>query len=77
MSIAPTLPEIQKGPRFTRRTLLKTGAAGAAALVLYASEIERHWIEVSHTEIRLSGLPDALHGLRVAQLSDIHMDEYT
>ena len=77
MSIAPTLPEIQKRPRISRRTLLQAGVAGAAALALYASEIERHWIEVTHTEIRLSGLPDALHGLRVAQLSDIHMDEYT
>ena len=77
MSIAPTLPEIQKGPRISRRTLLQAGVAGAAALALYASEVERHWIEVTQTEIRLSGLHDALHGLRVAQLSDIHMDEYT
>jgi len=77
MSIAPTLPEIQKGTRISRRTLLQSGVVGAAALALYASEVERHWIEVVHTEIRLSGLPEAFHGLRVAQLSDIHMDEYT
>jgi len=61
----------------SRRTLLQAGAAGAAALAVYASEIERHWIEVVHTEIRLAGLPEAFHGHRVAQLSDIHMDEFT
>jgi uncharacterized protein len=77
MSIAPTLPEIQRSPRISRRKLLQAGVAGAAALALYSSEVERHWIEVVHTEIRLSGLPEAFHGLRIAQLSDIHMDEYT
>jgi len=77
MTVATSPSALQKGPRVSRRTLLKAGVGGAAALALYASEIERHWIEVVHTEIRLRGLPEAFHGLRVAQLSDIHMDEFT
>jgi len=77
MTVTTSPSALQKGPRVSRRTLLKAGVAGAAALALYASEVERHWIEVIHTEIRLRGLPDAFHGLRVAQLSDIHMDEFT
>jgi predicted MPP superfamily phosphohydrolase len=50
---------------------------GAAGLALYSGEIERHWVEVTRNDVHLSGLPDAFDGLRIAQLSDIHMDGYT
>lgn len=62
-------------PLITRRGFLLTGAC--AGLGLYAGEIERHWIEITHQEILITGLPPAFNGLRVAQLSDIHMDEFT
>jgi hypothetical protein len=61
----------------TRRRLLKQGLCGAAGLVLYSSEIERHWIEVTEHDISLAGLPQVFDGMRIAQLSDIHLDEYT
>lgn len=61
----------------SRRRFLAAGAIGAAGLAVYAGEIERHWIEVTHIEIALPGLPPVFEGMRVAQLSDIHMDEYT
>lgn len=61
----------------TRRSFLTAGAIGVAGTALYAGEIERHWIEVTHVDIHLSGLPEAFEGLRIAQLSDIHMDEFT
>jgi len=77
MTVATAVSQTPTSPRISRRTLLKAGLAGAAALALYASEIERHWIEVVETEVHLRGLPEAFDGLRVAQLSDIHMDEYT
>jgi predicted MPP superfamily phosphohydrolase len=35
-------------------------------------EIERHWIEVSHRDVFIPGLPPAFDGFRIAQLSDIH-----
>lgn len=63
--------------QITRRGLIKTLALGTAGLALYSGEIERHWIEVVHREIRVSGLPDQFEGWRVAQLSDIHLDEFT
>lgn len=63
--------------QITRRGLIKTLAFGTAGLALYSGEIERHWIEVVHREIRISGLPDEFDGWRVAQLSDIHLDEFT
>ena len=49
----------------------------SAGLALYAGEIERHWIDVTHRDARISGLPAAFEGLRVAQMSDIHLDEFT
>jgi uncharacterized protein len=61
----------------SRRSFLKKGAWAAAGLGLYAGEIERHWIELTEREIRLQGLPAAFDGFRIAQLSDIHMNEYT
>ena len=63
--------------RVTRRGLLKAGLFGAAGLALYSGEIERHWIEVIETAVHLRRLPAAFEGVRIVQLSDIHMDEYT
>jgi hypothetical protein len=56
---------------------LKTALGGAAAVGLYSTAIARHWIEITHPEIHLAGLPAAFDGMRIAQLSDIHMDEFT
>jgi uncharacterized protein len=50
---------------------------GAGGLALYAGEFERHWIEVVHREIAINGLAPAFDGMTVAQLSDIHLDEFT
>jgi predicted MPP superfamily phosphohydrolase len=63
--------------QMSRRRLLKGGLLGAAGLALYSGEVARHWIEVSRIDIHLRSLPAAFDGLRIAQLSDIHMDEYT
>ncbi len=60
----------------SRRRFLAASAC-AAGLLLYSGEIERHWTEITEREVFLPGLPKAFDGFRVAQLSDIHMDEYT
>ncbi len=62
---------------WSRRSFLEAGLYSAAGVVLYASEIERHWIEVTRRDVYLRGLPAAFDGMRLAQLSDIHMDEFT
>ncbi|MGA2886646.1 MAG: metallophosphoesterase [Terracidiphilus sp.] len=61
----------------SRRRFLKASIGCAAALALYSSELERHWIEVVQSEIPLRGLPESFEGFRIAQISDIHMDEFT
>jgi uncharacterized protein len=59
-----------------RRFILGSGAA-AAGLALYASEIARHEIDVIQRPIAIRNLPTPFHGYRIAQISDIHIDEYT
>ena len=63
--------------QWTRRSLLKTLAYGAAATALYAGEVERHWIDVVDREIFLTGLQPEFNGMKIAQLSDIHLNEFT
>lgn len=63
-------------PLFTRRRFLAAGAC-AAAVALYSGEIERHLIAISRRQVPLRGLSPAFDGLRIAQLSDIHLDAYT
>ncbi|MGA3334271.1 MAG: metallophosphoesterase [Terracidiphilus sp.] len=67
---APQLP-------ITRRRFLLSGACAGAGLALYAGEIERHWIEITYRDVVIPGLPQAFDGFRIAQLSDIHLDEFT
>jgi predicted MPP superfamily phosphohydrolase len=61
----------------SRRRFLKTAMMGAAGLAVYSTAIERHWLETTHLEVALADLPQVFGGMRIAQLSDIHLDEYT
>ena len=61
----------------TRRNFLKAGAWGACGLAAYGCLIDRHWLQIVHSDVYLPGLPPEFEGYRVAQLSDIHIDEFT
>jgi uncharacterized protein len=71
------LPDHTFKLNMTRRRFLIGGSLVAGGLALYSGEIERHWIEVTHRDVFVPGLPQAFDGFRIAQLSDIHMDEYS
>ncbi|HEY62804.1 MAG TPA: metallophosphoesterase [Anaerolineae bacterium] len=67
----------------TRRSFIKVacgtllgGATLCALGPLYAAQIEPHWIEIIRLNINLPGLPEALDGLTIAQLSDFHLGPY-
>jgi len=60
----------------SRRCFLAAGLYGGAGLAIYSGGIELHRIEVTRPEIRLQCLPSALNGLKIAQLSDIHLNEF-
>lgn len=64
-------------PRFTRRHFLIGSGAAAASIALYSGEIARHEIDVVPRTITIANLPSAFNGFRIAQISDIHLDEFT
>lgn len=66
--------------KLSRRTFCKlllgggltTGLVAPPASLAYAFLGEPWWLEVTHTDIPVAGLPPALHGLTIAHLSDFH-----
>jgi hypothetical protein len=68
----------------TRRNFLRWSAAtglGAAGIVAYTFEVEPHWVTVEERDLPVAGLPPALAGARLVQISDLHVglrvsDEY-
>jgi uncharacterized protein len=62
--------------RFTRRDILRgLGVAGIGALTGVAAHgflYERHHIGVTREELAVAGWPEALSGLRIGFLSDLH-----
>jgi len=70
-------PVAERKAILTRRNFLFGSAAAAGALALYSSEIARHEISIVTRTIPIDNLPDAFHNFRIAQISDIHFDEYT
>jgi predicted MPP superfamily phosphohydrolase len=73
MAVSVSSPASQ----ITRRQFAKAALAGVAGLALYAGEIERHFLEVTRTDVSIPGLHAAFDGMRIAQVSDIHLDIYT
>lgn len=57
------------GRRGTRLALL----AGGGSLATYACAIEPHWLEIVYRELPILALPAALHGARLALLTDLHV----
>ena len=64
-------------PTVTRRRLLKACAGGVLGLAIYSGEIARHSIDVTYHNVELPGLNHAFDGMRIVQLSDIHLDDFT
>lgn len=46
-------------------------------LAYYSGEYERHHLEITQRTVELARLAPALDGLRIAQLSDFHYEQYT
>jgi uncharacterized protein len=62
----------------TRRRFLKAAGAAfgaAGATIFYTWRIEPHWLEIVERPLPVAGLPPDLAGLRVAQLSDLHIGQ--
>lgn len=68
-----------RDPAVSRREFLIKLGIGAtvvavpSAILGYTLEIEPHWLEIVKRPLAIRGLPDALVGKTLAQLSDIHI----
>ncbi len=68
------------GIGLTRRRFLQLIAAAAstgAAGFGYARTVEPNWVDVEPVTLPLPRLAEPLSGLRIAQVSDIHLSRYT
>jgi predicted MPP superfamily phosphohydrolase len=70
-------PLAEKKTILTRRNFLVGSAAAVGSLALYSGEHARHEISIVARDVALAKLPDAFRNYRIAQISDIHFDEYT
>jgi predicted MPP superfamily phosphohydrolase len=59
-----------------RRRLLQSAYAAPAAVLGYGAFIERDRFQLREVDIPTPGLPRSLHGLRIVQLTDIHMGAF-
>lgn len=70
-------PLTSDGKRWTRREFLHaaawTAVGGGTATVGYTGLVEPHWEKVVRRPLSIRGLPDALRGLRLVHISDLHV----
>ena len=77
MPVAQIVPEQLTPVHQARRSFLIGAAAAAAGLAVYSGTHARHEIEVVRRTFPIANLPDAFVGMRIAQISDIHLEEFT
>lgn len=59
-----------------RRNFLKATYAAPAALLGYGTFIEREKFQLREVDLPVANLPRGLEGLRIAQVTDIHIGEF-
>jgi predicted MPP superfamily phosphohydrolase len=67
-------------PLLSRRRFLQLlggSVLGAVGLYAYGRVLEPNWIDLEQITLTVPNLPERLAGLRIAQISDIHLSEYT
>ena len=74
--LAPPEPTISS-LHHTRRAFLIGAGAAAVGVGAFAGTHGRHELEVVERTFALANLPDAFVGMRLVQISDIHLEEFT
>ena len=72
------MPEFTE-PKTTRRRFLRNSAIGLGGVAVgagvWAHAVEPDWVEVTQHNVKLAHLPRAFDGFRIAQISDIHLED--
>ena len=77
MDLYPAEARRPESKLITRRKFIIGSSAAGLGLATYAGTHGRHQIELTKRTIPIRNLPDAFQGFRIAQISDIHLEEYT
>jgi predicted MPP superfamily phosphohydrolase len=77
MPVTPAPARHRTRNLLTRRNFLIASAASVPGMALYSNEISRHELEVIDPTFHITRLPPAFDGFRIAQISDIHLEEFT
>ena len=77
MDLYPAEARRSESKLITRRNFIIGSSAAGLGLATYAGTHGRHQIELTKRTIPIRNLPDAFQGFRIAQISDIHLEEYT
>jgi predicted MPP superfamily phosphohydrolase len=72
MERGPSRASREPSRRRVLKALLAGGLGAATGVVGHGFLYERHHLEVTSTEVPVSGLPEALDGLRIALVTDTH-----
>ncbi len=59
--------------RITRRNFVFGAGAAALAVVADAACVEPRWLHITQHDVPVAGLPRALDGYRIAQITDAHL----
>jgi predicted MPP superfamily phosphohydrolase len=71
------LSRTRKPSSWTRRSFFFSGLAATAGLAVYANEPARHELEITRQTVLIRRLPPSFDGFRIAQISDLHLEEFT
>lgn len=76
------LPDTLLTGEMTRRKFIKrmawtgAGVLGAGGMLYWSTKIEPSWIDIVRVPLKIAGLHPAFVGMRLAQISDIHVSEW-
>jgi uncharacterized protein len=76
MSQTPKVPAKLSRRAFLKRASLVAGTAGLG-LAGYAWGVEPNEIDIRHVSLKIESLAPALHGFKIALLSDLHFGPFT
>jgi predicted MPP superfamily phosphohydrolase len=73
------MAQVMSRRKFLRLTAAGIGGVGLSAITgsAYITQIEPDWLDITRVQIPLANLPAAFDGCTIAQISDLHLGDWT